>query len=484
MLVQKMQEKEIRWKTSFLLLSIYLCFFIFLTSCDKPDIPEFQPDPEITPGDISDRLVARIYFDATLSMQGFVVPDSTLYTQICPYLESVIRSGWGNEKVNFFRFGEQVESIDRNTYLQAGYANFYESENIFRETFIQKVIDYESQLASNNIEESTIPEKSTEIEGRNAPEETTETIPLTEEVEERKKESGLVVIVTDLFQDRGDINLLVTRLKEKYIKKGIEVGLFGLRSQFDGTVYDTGIGQAPLPYRSDPNNPETFRPFYLLVLGKHTDIAHYFDNLISNGFSEAETIIFSRYLVDPLLSFDRALIEKDNLSNRTFENSEDQRLKQYEIVESFDPAKISAKSMKYDPLPHAMSFDSDTFEVSIIAECKPDLSSKNEISIDAQQCLEATSTFLESGNGNELRVDFNLDSESLPGGTVYLYEVTLLPETNSYQAPKWCSEWDMGNRRDGSRTLNLVNFVRDLSHVTAREHEPEIAKFYFYVEKR
>ena len=236
-------------------------FFIFLTGCADPGIPEFQDDTsDITPGDISDRLVARIYFDATLSMQGFVVPDSTLYTQICPYLESVIVSGWENEKVDFFRFGEQVESIDRNTYLQAGYANFYESENIFRETFIQKVIDYEGQLASNRMAESTIPEESTEIEVPNTPEESTKTVLPTEEANDRRKEGGLVVIVTDLFQDKGDINLLVTQLKEKYIKKGIEVGLFGLRSQFDGTVYDTGIGQAPLPYRSDPNNPETFRP--------------------------------------------------------------------------------------------------------------------------------------------------------------------------------------------------------------------------------
>ncbi|MCY4553651.1 MAG: hypothetical protein OXC79_08250 [Candidatus Poribacteria bacterium] len=79
-----MQEKEIRWKTSFLLLSIYLCFFIFSIGCDhEPVPPDFNPDPEITPGDISDKLIARIYFDATLSMPGFVVPGSTHYTRIC-----------------------------------------------------------------------------------------------------------------------------------------------------------------------------------------------------------------------------------------------------------------------------------------------------------------------------------------------------------------------------------------------------------------
>lgn len=86
-----------------MLLSIYLCLFIFLTGCDtdKPGIPDPpEPLPDLPP--LSDRLVARIYFDATLSMQGFVVPGSAHYTRICSNLESVILSGWGDEKAGFF----------------------------------------------------------------------------------------------------------------------------------------------------------------------------------------------------------------------------------------------------------------------------------------------------------------------------------------------------------------------------------------------
>ena len=283
MLVQKMQEKDIRWKTNLLPFFIYLCFFIFLTSCKDKDIPEFQADiSDITPGDISDRLVARIYFDATLSMQGFVVPGSTHYTRICPYLESVIVSGWTDEKVDFFRFGEQVEPIDRNTYLNVAHTDFYENENIYRETFIQKIIEHEDPSVSDQMKGSSILEESTEIE----------VVTPTEKVDESREKNRLVVIVTDLFQDKSDINLLVNQLKEKYIKNRCEIGLFGLRSQFDGTVYDTGIGEAPLPYRSDPNDPETFRPFYLLVLGRHADITHYFDRLKANN-PDAKTVIFS-----------------------------------------------------------------------------------------------------------------------------------------------------------------------------------------------
>ena len=350
-----MRKKEIRWKTNFLLLSIYLCLFLIgCAGCGDnksiPDPPERLPD--LPP--VSDKLVARIYFDATLSMQGFVVPGSTHYTRICPYLESVIVSGWRDETVSFFRFGERVESIDRSTYLQAGYESFYEEEDIFGKTYIEKVIENEAQFVKNDIETSSTPDETAGIDANDTPQEV---------VEADNTEGQLVVIVTDLFQDDSDITQLIGHLKEKYIKKGHEVGLFGLRSQFDGTVYDIGIGEgSSMRYRSTPGNPETFRPFYLLVLGKYADIAHYFDRLIGNGFSEAETIIFSQYLVSPLVSFDGASIEPDNLNNTTFISSEDSRVKQYEIVRSSDPAEISAKKIKYVPLRHAMSFDATTLK--------------------------------------------------------------------------------------------------------------------------
>ena len=474
MSVQKMPQKEIRWKTSFLLISIYLCFSFFLISCYKPGIPDFKPDPDIILGDISDRLVARIYFDATLSMQGFVVPGSTRYTQICPYLESVIVSGWRDERVTFFRFGEKIESIDRRTYLQAGYESFYEEEDIFGKTYIEKVIENEAQFVNTDIGTSSTPENTAAIDANDTPQEAAET---------DNTEGQLVVIVTDLFQDDGDITQLIGHLKEKYIREGHDVGLFGLRSQFDGTVHDIGSGEgSSLRYRSTPGNPETFRPFYLLILGKHADIAHYFDRLIANGFSDAHTVIFSRYLVNPLVSFDGASIELDNLNNKSFISSEDPRLKQYEIVKISEPAKISAK-MEYVPLPHAMPFNSNTFEDPIIAEHKgehkPDRNRENERSSDAMDCLEVTPTFSE----NELTVEFALTT-SLPRKAVYLYEVTLHPAIDTYKVPDWCSDWNMGAERNGAKTLNLVNFVRGLTETTVRDHPPKIAQFYFYIKKR
>ena len=474
-----MQQKEITWKTNNLLFFICLCFFIFIVSCGggKDGIPDFDPETsDTTPGSISKSLVARIYFDATLSMQGFVIPGATQYTQMCRYLESVIVSGWENATVNFFRFGEQVELIDRNTYLNLSRTGFYEDSRIFRETFIEKIIDHEAQLTQVEVEEV----EEVEVEEGVTTEDSTEsTTP--EETDNNGKESPLVVIVTDLFQDNRDLTILVTQLKEQYIQKGYEIGLLGLRSEFDGTVYD--LGEAPLPYSSTPGKPETFRPFYLLVLGKHSDIAHYFDRLIAKGFSEAQTIIFSEHLVDSFLSFENATIEKlVNLNRVSIAKEPDPQLKEYRINDKNKPSQISAE-LKLQFLSHVMPFDTEKFEVKIIAEYKSDARDKNEISLDAQRCLEVTSTHSKN-DSNELRVGFNLDSQSLPRKRIYLYEITLSPRIDRFKEPDWCSEWDMGDERNGARTLNLVNFVRDLSQVSTRTHQPFIAKFHFYIEKR
>ena len=466
---------------SLLPFSVYLCCFIFLISCDTDkglDIPVLPPAPsDTTPGDISNKLVARIYFDASVSMQGFVTSNSTRYARLCLQLESVVVSGWQDEDVEFFQFGERVEQIDRNEHLNVVRPRFYENENIYRQTFIEKVIDHGTQLRA----ESRTPEELTEPAVNNTLEEPA-TSPA-EEVKNNTEENPLVVIVTDLFQNRNDITSLVTRLKEQYIQQNLEVGILGLRSEFDGFIY--GIAETPQRYRSRPGNPDTFRPFYLLALGRHADISHYFDRLIANGFSEAETIIFSRYLVSPLLSFEGAKIEKlENLIRDTIAEKPDSQLKEYRIREKEEPSKISAK-MKYELLPHTMPFDSNIFEPTIIVEHNRHNSDRrNEIRQAAENCLEVTSTFTKNGNGDELIVDFELDSRALPRRTVYLYKATLHPKIDTYQVPEWCSGWDMGTGRNGAKTLNLVNFVDGLTDIAVNEHQPKIAQFHFYIEKK
>ncbi len=475
---QMKQHKETVWKTSFILFSIYLCSFVFMTGCDGirdnkvPDLPQDDADTiQENHEKISEKLVARIYFDATLSMQGFVVPGSTRYTKMCRHLESVIVSGWQNGTVDFFRFGELVEDIDRNTYLNVTHRDFYQNRNINLVTSIQRVIDKEVQLVSNHIEESSNPNEPTEI-------------PITSDVVNNSKEEiPLVIIVTDLFQDQQDIGLLVKQLKEQYIQKNLEIGLFGIRSEFVGKVYDIDGGS--LLY-NETDDPEKYRPCYLLVLGRHADIKHYFDLLLEvlqNRLPpEAHAIIFSQYLVNHLLSFDEAEeIEKKNLNPKTLKPDQRQ-IPQYVIRRKSDPAEISA-TLNYTLLPYVMDFESDMImSSSINAWYAP--RGETKLSPIAVECLKVTSEHSRNEESNVLSVDFILDSESLPRRAVYLYEVTLEPNVDTFQVPDWCSKWDMGEERDGAKTLNLANFVQGILMATARTHEPKNATFHFYIKQR
>ena len=83
----------------------------------------------------------------------------------------------------------RLRPIDRDTYLQAGSVDFYEDENIYRETFIQKIIDYEDQLVSEQMKARNRPEALTETEVSSTPKESTEVVTPTEEVNESRKKS-------------------------------------------------------------------------------------------------------------------------------------------------------------------------------------------------------------------------------------------------------------------------------------------------------
>ena len=181
-----------------------------------------------------------------------------------------------------------------------------------------------------------------------------------------------------------------------------------------------------------------------------------------------------------MLSFEDATIGPlENLIRDTIAQNPDPRLKEFRIRKKDKPSKISA-TLKYALLPHAMSFDANRFKPDIVAKDAP--MGETKISPEAEECLKVTSTLSENKDGNEFSVEFGLSS-SLQSA-VYLYEVTLRPGIDTYRAPDWCSNWDMKGERDGSKTLNLVNFVRDLSQVTARMHRPKIATFHCYIEKR
>lgn len=103
------------------LISVWVYFSLLITSCSERVIAPLPPrDPSDTLEPVSKKLIARIYIDSTVSMEGFVAPgSSTNYAQILQPLESAVISGWPNGKVEFYQFGTEVLPVQGRGYLRA-----------------------------------------------------------------------------------------------------------------------------------------------------------------------------------------------------------------------------------------------------------------------------------------------------------------------------------------------------------------------------
>jgi len=428
------------------LVALVCASFLLINACSDKTYaphPEYDLSDEIEP--LSEQLVVRIFIDATGSMKGYVAPGySTNYAQIFTCLEGAALGGWSNVKVEFHKFGTKVKPLEGRQYLKAAETGFYEDRDINQETNIQEAIEHKAKTGGSTGE--------------------------------------LRIIVTDLFQSESDVVLLVKKLKDEYIKRNLAIGILGIRSQFRGTIYDVRGGSFQY---SSKENPESHRPFYMLMLGKHSDIVRYFERLKSSGLSfisESNFAVFSRHLVDPLSSFHNASLEStENLQEcigLVASGSQTELLKQFRIPGSPENAAFTVKA-KYHPLLYTVPFNLQELKSEVIAK-----KCQNSVLVDDTKAEKAFTIEETEFADGELRFTARISPPSLAVGNIFFYDVTLRPEESSYQLPIWFSRWDMGVIQDGSKTLNLNRFVTDLWQTTVQVHKPKIARFCCYFKTR
>jgi hypothetical protein len=295
------------------------------SSCTKKRSPPPVEDQADKLEPVSDALKVDLFFDATLSMKGFVSTETaSTYQLTVPLLERGVIEGWNGGEATFYKFGDDIAPLLGREYLDATKPQFYGDSKYNKRTFIERVID-------------------------------------------RAKPDRLTVIVTDLFQDNADVNQLSDKLKQKFIATKLAIGIYAIRSQFDGMVYDVGSDDYSFKYNSGEKF-DTYRPFYLLAFGSHADIAHYFDLLGRSGlstFPEKHVLMFSRHLTDHQPSFTRAKLKTaDRISEITNGNllSGDYKgdgVKAFRVTKGTSTAKFSLE-LAYDaPLTNVFVYSSE-----------------------------------------------------------------------------------------------------------------------------
>ena len=180
----------------------------------------------------SESIDVDVYLDGTYSMAGYVnFSGTTVYGNSLKNIERTLTSAWKKDNVQYIKFGDDIKELNRNDFLRANSVRFYQESD----TSLQKVVNY---------------------------------------IDEKK----MSIIITDLFQTNQDIDSLVKSLKIKcFADENKALAVIGVKSEFNGKIYDVGKNLVSFMY-STTADKASFRPFYMLVIGKETDVRRFAQN--------------------------------------------------------------------------------------------------------------------------------------------------------------------------------------------------------------
>lgn len=506
-------------KKVFLILIVSILLFLLIgaeNSCSRSPQGKVIVEPSSTEVNnslepkISNNLKIKIFFDNTNSLEGFANSGSTdTYCRTVLLLEDTCLKCWPTSGIDFFRFGNTITELPNRDYLQVINPSFYnvdeEKSNI--KTKIDNVISYPSNAEDN-----------------------------------------LKIIVTDLFQDQADINLLVKQINDSIISKGLAFGIIGIKSEFDGIVYDLGIDNLKVKYSTKNKNgiedPKRFKPFYLLVVGKISDI-YYFYNTISEillkNFSSVNSIVFSNYYY-PYFLVTQLATNKDvsELKHPLFKDrdsylyNEDMKdfVAQYSIPrnENKKLLSISLSSKYFVSLPIDTDFNSpinfNTF--SDISSSYGNFYNSENLSFDITGKSQSKEGNVQNGivkminndiikntikinnksiNNNSIKFDFSIDPDKWQSSNLYQFEINVYFAEKREANIASLMDWDMKNETlaellkivnsgkynpkvpleldtfDGSRTINLGRFISNLNSMNNTSYKSKIAQYNFLIFK-
>lgn len=438
-----------------ILLSVLILIYTFSTCSNKV---VFAPPPVYDAADIvpalSESIHVNFYFDATPSMKGFINPGpSSCYLRTVKHLEGAATSCWKNCMKNFFKFGEEVFELKDREYLEIGSPNFYPKDEKYKKTCINTVLD-------------TI------------------------------QPDQFTVIVTDLFENNSDIELLIDKLKETCFGKGLTVGVVGITSEFDGTVYD--VNGHDFKYASKKNDPVTFRPFYLLLIGSQPDIDGYYKALTSLDMSGSGTsssfILFPLSFVKAISTFEGAkteylyqMAENSGIMTKPIDNRINELVRQFRINGSAKKP-IFKVSLQYKPLSGQSGFKQNGIRVRVI----PERLVRGVFSGD--EGLNGVMELSNSTSEGYIKLDVGLKDPSRLAKGIYRFNIVLDLDKEEYKAPSWVQELDMDVGKleewietpgsfDGSKTINLGRFINGLGDVSGYFSNSRIGHIYIYIRK-
>ncbi len=388
----------------------------------------------------SSKAEAVVYLDGTMSMSGYVnFPTDTEYATSLKLIEQALTVGWKEYELQYFRYGDTVAPIKREQFLLAAEVPFY--------------TDHEGKL--QDVIASMDPEK-------------------------------INIVVTDLFQTDHDQQAIISALKSKFFSQGKSLAILGLNSRFDGDVYD--IDAAGTKYFYKTEGPESFKPFYFLVMGPEQEVLHYTDNYCR---------ILPESAVRKVLLFDKHLGGKLALSAPTGKNSSGQRT--YAVTKSLLGGQTEYPQYLLKDHPGEILLDAKmTLPLALkLKELQVTLGglefwqNGKFVPVTSADFLKAkVLSFTLADQKLNGRISLQLDPGKLPQKGIYRMDLLLNRNMENYrQANTAMQDWNMDDAAantwtssnfPGNKTYHLNKFTDALSEVAYVSLQPSLGESWVY----
>ncbi|CAG5002186.1 hypothetical protein DYBT9275_02831 [Dyadobacter sp. CECT 9275] len=391
---------------------------------DKSEITENKPASTAT-------LNVDVYLDVTGSMEGFSVPGQSNFGRFIDDIEATCQNTWRETDIKYYKYGSRVDSISREEFVSAK-----NEKTIFTDGTINNKTDF-----ANAIRNTT--------------------------------SQRVSVFITDLFYSNNDINAVVRTIKDKCIEKGIEVGVAGVTSDFNGSVGDLGQGLRRIKVDKQ-------RTLFALVFGDQTNIDLLFRSLRNKPYITGDQFLV--FANKPTQSFEVNL-EKDRQSKQINKSSLPKKAyEKYGNVFAFTMKERETHGLAHLEL--ILQKDQLTpgyGAANIKAQVfKRTASEKDSVAADGEVKISNVKI-----SGAKLTSDLEITNNDPEGKYSYAVYFTL-DNTVPLTMPQWVKDISSASVDSVAygKTLNLEKLLTDVStsHVTAMQ--PKIAKFYIYLEKK
>jgi hypothetical protein len=411
-------------------------------------------------------------------MEGYVNQGNTRYKQTLKLLDDTFSLSDGELKYN--RLGLNTKQIQRSQFIQdAREPKFYSGNNDYP---LQSVSQIDKAIKPGN-------------------------------------DNQMNVIVTDLYQKDSDVTLVNRVIRNNYLNsnllnKGYAVGVIAIKSEFQGTVYTEVSNSSQFSYNTQGKKPNQYHPFYVIFLGKYSDIDYYFNKLNQEGeevIKDSQLVIFSpqniltKTLHFPTKNSPQTAVIKDK-SSKTYQD-----YRRY----SFNNRRIRIEGEGY-PLELLQVGIRDTDKISIDYQLPASYSKYSlplkTTSIETKiRTKDAITYLLDFQNNTDNNTDthnkiklgeFKLDEE----GQKFKFTTIIQPENiepnkihvitadliaTELQEPDWWEEWSSNesNITDGSKTYNLITFLRGLKRITTdlmtqNNNQSNLGRFCYVIQKK